>query len=252
MTRRPLVAGNWKLPLGPRDAARVAAALRAEAPREDRVELAVFPTALSIAAVVDVLDDTAIHVGIQWAGPEAEGAYTGRNSPVIAREAGCQRALIGHSEVRAQLGVTDPDVHAAIRACLAAGLLPMVCVGETLDQRDAGAVDTVLRAQVDGAFGNLHPDEVATCTLAYEPVWAIGTGRTASPDQAQAVHAMLREHLRRRYPAFVADSMRILYGGSVKPANARALLSQPDIDGALVGGASLDPAQFLAIAAAAF
>jgi triosephosphate isomerase len=251
LPRRPIVAGNWKLHLGPSSATALARALREAFLAGTAAEVVVFPTAMSVPAVVAALADTEIGVGVQWAGPADAGAHTGHNSPAIAREVGCGWMLVGHSEARQHLDATDARVGARVQAALAAGLLPMVCVGESLDERDAGMLHTVLERQVDAAFDGLAADQVATCTLAYEPVWAIGTGRTASPEAAQEVHAFLRAWLRRRYPAFVADGMRILYGGSVKPSNAAELLAQPDIDGALVGGAALDAASFEAIVRAA-
>jgi triosephosphate isomerase len=168
----------------------------------------------------------------------------------MARSAGCVWALIGHSERRQLFGETDDAVGRKVRAALDAGLLPMVCVGETLDQRDAGQALQVVTRQLAVALGTLRPDEAVTVTIAYEPVWAIGTGRTASPEQAQEMHEALRAWVRDRYPPFVADQVRILYGGSVKASNAAELLSQPDIDGALVGGASLDADGFAAIVTA--
>ncbi len=248
--RRPFVAGNWKLHRGPGQARPLAKALRTQLMDVEHVDLAVFPPDLSIAEVVAVLADTTLQVGVQQVTAQVEGAYTARTSAAHARAAGCGRALVGHSEVRRDLGVTDAHVHAATRAALSHGLLPVICLGETLEERDADLVTEVLLRQLTGALGDLHPDEVATCTLAYEPVWAIGTGRTASPEQAQAAHEVLRQALTERYPAFVADQTRILYGGSVKPNNAAALMAMPDVDGALVGGASLDPDAFSAIVAA--
>ncbi len=251
MSRRPCLAGNFKLHLGPQNARDHALALRTRLLGIDAVDLAVFPTSMSVPDVVRVLEDTAIHVGVQHIAAAAEGAFTGRTSARHAREAGCQRALIGHSEVRRDLNVSDDDVHAATRLALTEGLLPVICLGETLAQRDAGEVEAVLTRQLLGALGDLAADEVATCTVAYEPVWAIGTGRTATPDQAQPAHALLRQLLADRYPPFVAEQTRILYGGSVNRDNAAALLSCPDVDGALVGGASLDPEAFAAIVQAA-
>jgi len=251
MSRRPLVAGNWKLHLGPVEARAFATELRAALLDVDTVDLAVFPTALSVVPVAEVLADTAIHVGLQWATAHASGAYTGRNSATHARQAGCGRLLVGHSEVRRDLGVDDAQVATMARTGLQTGLLPVICVGETLQERDDGRVEEVLVRQVTGALQELEPDEAATCTLAYEPVWAIGTGRTARPEQAQHAHALLRGWLSQHFPPFVAAQVRILYGGSVKPGNAAELLCQPDIDGALVGGASLDAQAFRAIVAAA-
>lgn len=251
MTRVPLIAGNWKLNLGPAAARALAVQLVPALAQRGDTEVAVFPTALSVSAVTTALEGSGITVGVQEIHDAPSGAFTGTNSAEFAREAGCAWALIGHSERRQLFGETDAGVGSKVRTALGAGLLPMVCMGETLEDRDAGRVQAVVTRQLAGALGTLGPDQVATLTLAYEPVWAIGTGRTASPQQAQDVHMMIRAWLRDRYPAFVADQVRVLYGGSVKPANAAELLSQPDIDGALVGGASLKPDSFSAIVAAA-
>jgi triosephosphate isomerase len=249
--RRKFIAGNWKLNLGPVEAARLAEALREKLASRGDVEVAVFPTALSIGAVVPLLQGSGIEVGVQEVHWEASGAFTGANSAVMAREAGCTRALIGHSERRQLFGETDEGVARKVKAVLAAGVLPVVCVGETLAERDAGQVEAVVFRQVEAALQGLAPDQLAALTLAYEPVWAIGTGRNATPEQAQEVHAAIRRWLREHYPAFVADELRIQYGGSVNAKNAASLLSQPDIDGALVGGASLKADDFAAIVAAA-
>lgn len=250
MSRIPLIAGNWKLNLGPGEASSLGRALVESLAERGDTEVAIFPSALSIPAAIAAVEGSGITVGVQEIHDETTGAYTGTNSAVFAREAGCTWALIGHSERRQLFGETDEAVGRKVRAALSAGLLPMVCVGETLDQRDAGQVHQVVTRQLSVALGTLRPDEAVTVTIAYEPVWAIGTGRTATPEQAQEVHAALRAWLRDRYPAFVAEQARILYGGSVKPGNATDLMSQPDIDGALVGGASLKADSFSGIVAA--
>ncbi|MBW1877835.1 MAG: triose-phosphate isomerase [Deltaproteobacteria bacterium] len=247
MTRRPFIAGNWKLNLPPEPAAEVARKLRHLLADRGNVDVAVFPTALSITAVLDCLQGTGIEVGVQEVHPAASGAFTGANSPAMARKIGCTRALVGHSERRQIFGETDRGVNQKVKACLAHGLLPVVCIGETLEQRQADQVDLVVHGQLATALDGLQPDQLSALTLAYEPVWAIGTGQTATPDQAQAVHASIRGWLRAHFPAYVAEEMRIQYGGSVKPANAAELLRCPDIDGALVGGASLDPDSFAGI-----
>lgn len=251
MSRRPFIAGNWKLNHGPQQAREVATALVGELAGRGPVDVAVFPTALSVPAVVGALEGSGIGVGVQDIEVAPRGAFTGTNSGVMARELGCTLALCGHSERRQLYGDDDARIGARVRAALAAGLLPILCVGETLAERRAGRVDEVVFRQLGVALGDLAPDQVATITLAYEPVWAIGTGETATPDQAQAVHASIRAWLTDRYPAWVAPDVRIQYGGSVTPANARDLLACPDIDGALVGGASLTADGLAAIVAAA-
>lgn len=244
MSRRPFIAGNWKLHLAPKPAAALARELVARLAYRGDVDVALFPTALSVASVLEAVEGSGIEVGLQEVHEAASGAFTGANSPVLAREAGCTHVLIGHSERRQLFGETDAGVNRKVKAALAAGLLPIVCVGETLAERDADQVDAVVHRQLAGALEGLEADQIAAITLAYEPVWAIGTGRTATPDQAQAVHASARAWLRAHYPAYVAEELRIQYGGSVNAANAAALLACPDIDGALVGGASLKVEDF--------
>lgn len=250
-TRRRLIAGNWKLQLGPKSAAAHAVALRDRLLHVEDVDLALFPTAMSVAAVVEVTKSSNLRVGAQWASSHAEGAYTGANSPAIAREIGCGWLLCGHSEVRGDYGETDAKVHATLRGGLKHGLLPLLCVGESVDQRADGKVRAVLERQLELAYGSLQADEAATVTIAYEPMWAIGTGIVATPDKAQDAHLIIRRWLLARFPEFVAAQTRILYGGSVKPSNVAGLLACPDVDGALVGGASLDVDAFCAIVDAA-
>ncbi len=254
MSRRPLVAGNWKLHLAPSEAAALASAIRAHLDARatlDVIDVAVFPTAFAVDRVVGACAGTGLQVGTQWTSAHPSGAFTGANAATIARRMGCTWALAGHSEVRRDLRETDEQVGAAVRAALSAGLLPLLCIGETLDQRDAGQVHAVLEQQLSGALTGLTADQVATCAIAYEPVWAIGTGRTASPAEAQAAHAVVRAWLRAHYPAFVGEQVRIVYGGSVKAENTTELLQAPDIDGVLVGGASITAPSFLAIVDAA-
>lgn len=251
MGRRLFIAGNWKLNKGPADAAALAEGLAARLSGDPGADLAVFPPYLSIGAALGRLQGTGIEVGAQDLFDQDQGAFTGAVSGPMIREAGCSRVLVGHSERRSLFGDTDAIVRAKLHAALGAGLLPILCVGETLDQRDAGSAIAVVTGQLAAALEGLEPDQLPGVTVAYEPVWAIGTGRTASPAQAQEMHAAIRAWLADRYPAFVAADLRIQYGGSVKPKNAAELLSQPDIDGALVGGASLDADSFARIVEAA-
>lgn len=250
MSRRRFVAGNWKLNLGPAEAAKLGSTLKGALAERGEVDVAVFPPAISLAAAVEALKGSGIQVGVQNLYAEATGAFTGENSGVMAREVGCAYALIGHSERRAIFGESDTLIGKKVHTALAAGLLPMLCVGETLDERRAGQVEAVIARQLEAGLEGLSEAQLGAITLAYEPVWAIGTGVTASPEQAQEVHAFIRGWLRTRYPAWVAEQTRILYGGSVKASNAGELLGQPDIDGALVGGASLDAAGFTGIVTA--
>lgn len=250
--RRKFIVGNWKMHKGPADADTLAEALkRGLAGRDGAVDVGVAPPFLSLPAVVSRLKHTGIVVAGQNLHPEMQGAYTGEISGEMLRQAGVAYCLVGHSERRQLFGDTDALVEKRVHACFRAGLLPILCVGETLAEREAGKEAEVVTRQLASALGKLHADQVPSVTLAYEPVWAIGTGRTASPLQAQEMHATIRGWLESNFPAFVARSTRIQYGGSVKGSNAAELLRMPDIDGALVGGAALNAEEFLQIVAAA-
>jgi triosephosphate isomerase len=204
-----------------------------------------------LAAVAEIVRGTDIRLGAQNVFWETQGAWTGEVGPEMLRDAGCAYVLIGHSERRTHFGETDATVARRLRAALDAGLGAIVCIGETLAQREAGTTETVTATQLQGGLGALGPGDWARVTLAYEPVWAIGTGRNATPAQAQEVHAHLRAWITSHVDAAIARAVRILYGGSVKPENATQLMEQPDLDGALVGGASLESDAFLRIVAAA-
>lgn len=249
--RRKLIAGNWKMNRTPVEADTLAQALKQALRDVTAVDLLVTPTFLAIPAVVARLKQSNIAVGAQNLHPEVSGAFTGEISGEMLRQAGVSACLIGHSERRQLFGDTDEIVARKVQAALRAGLQPILCVGETLAERDGGQAEAVVIRQVLAGLGRCAPEVVAGIVLAYEPVWAIGTGRTATPEQAQEMHACIRSLLRQSYPAFVARDMRILYGGSVKGSNARSLLGQPDVDGALVGGASLVVDEFQAIVAGA-
>jgi triosephosphate isomerase len=200
--------------------------------------------------VADVLAGTPVVLGAQNMYHEANGAFTGELSAAMLKDVSCQYVILGHSERRHILGETDQDVNKKTHAALAAGLVPIVCVGELLAERETGQTAAVIRRQFDGSLAKVSAHEIDRVVIAYEPVWAIGTGKVATPEQAEEVHADLRRLLRERYNR-AAAKVRILYGGSVKPDNAGQLLSQPNIDGALVGGASLKANDFLGIAAGA-
>jgi len=215
------------------------------------VEVAVLPPSLYLHAVSAVLTGTPVRWGVQNVYWRPNGAYTGEISVAMAKDLGCSYAVIGHSERRHILGETDEDVNNKVRAALDGGIIPIICVGETLEEREAGQTMVVVERQLLAALAGVSPAQVRQVVIAYEPVWAIGTGRNATPQQAEEVHVALRKLLADRYNAEVAQGVRIQYGGSVKPDNARDLLSQPNIDGALVGGASLKADQFLKIVAAA-
>jgi len=247
-SRRPLIAGNWKMNLAPREAAVLAQAVAAGlAARGPAADIVLAPTALALPAVVAALGDAPIGVAGQNLHEQAAGAFTGEISGPMLRAAGAGWVLLGHSERRQLFGETDAGVAAKAKAALAAGLLPIVCIGETLAEREAGRTLDVVLGQLDGALAGLDAAALALITLAYEPVWAIGTGRVATAAQAQAVHGAIREHLQLRHGQGLAAGLRILYGGSVKPENVQELLALPDVDGVLVGGASLQAASFLAL-----
>ncbi|HKU43176.1 MAG TPA: triose-phosphate isomerase [Polyangiales bacterium] len=247
--RRALVAGNWKLHKTLAESAQLAEQVLAGA-KAVSAELAVAPGFLALARVGQVLAGSSIGLAAQNAYWEAQGAFTGEVSPQQLKDAGCRYVILGHSERRQLFGETDSGVNKKTRAVLAAGLAPIVCVGETLAEREAGRAAAVVVGQVRAALAEIKAESAAPIVIAYEPVWAIGTGKNAQPSDAQDMHAQIRKAVAELLGSAVADRLRILYGGSVKPDNAKALLGQPDVDGALVGGASLVADSFLAIAAA--
>lgn len=243
-----VIAGNWKMHNGPADAAGFLTAFDTASVSAAH-ELIVFPPAVSLYAVASSPDrDPRLQVGVQNVHWEDAGAFTGETSAEMAVGAGATFSLIGHSERRHVFGESDEDTRRKVEASLRAGLVPVLCVGETIDERRAGAVETVILRQLDAALDVLrHADRFL---VAYEPVWAIGTGETATPEQAQEVHSALRAMAAKRSAKIAAD-LRLLYGGSMKPSNAADLLAMPDIDGGLIGGASLEAGDFLAVCRAA-
>lgn len=249
--RTPLIAGNWKMHKTLRESVAFATALSARAGALTSVDLLIAPTAPALAAVAAAVEGHRIGVAAQNIHWEREGAFTGEMSAPMICDTGATWVIVGHSERRQLFGETDETVARKVRAALTARLTPIVCIGETLSERDANETLAVLDRQVQRALDGVTGSELAGLVIAYEPVWAIGTGRTASPAQAQAAHAHIRQRLTQWFGVEASAACRILYGGSVKPDNARTLLGQPDIDGALVGGASLDLDAFLAIAGAA-
>lgn len=233
------------------DGVALADAVRAQASDLNGVDLVLCPPFTGLTAVAERLQNSTIGLGAQNMHWEAEGAYTGEVSAKMLLTAGCRWVILGHSERRAYFGETDEAVHRKTVVALASGLTPIVCVGETLEQREADQTDRVVTTQVREALSGVDPSDLARVVVAYEPVWAIGTGRVATPEQANAVHRCIRALLADLSDADIAQQIRIQYGGSVKPDNAGTLLSESDIDGALVGGASLEAESFLAIARAA-
>jgi triosephosphate isomerase len=245
--RTPIVAGNWKLNLTIPEATALAAALRDGGAGGCGREVVVAPVFTAIAAVAAVLKGTDVKVAAQDLYWEGRGAFTGEVSAPLLADAGAAAAIVGHSERRQLFGESDDAVNRKTKAALEAGLFPIVCVGETLAEREAGAVEAVLGRQVRGALAGLQGEQVAALAVAYEPVWAIGTGRTATPAQANEAHAHIRGLISGEFGATVAARVRVLYGGSVTPATVDELMSEPEIDGVLVGGASLKAETFLKI-----
>ncbi len=244
MARKKFVCGNWKMHRTAAEARVLVAELRGLAEGlAEKVDVAVAPPFTALAAAADALRGSRIALAAQDVHWEAQGAFTGEVSAAMLREIGCAHVIVGHSERRQLFGETDEGVNRKARAVLGAGLAPIVCVGETLAEREAGRTLEVVSRQVRGGLAGLPADQVGRLTVAYEPVWAIGTGKTATTAQAQEVHAAIRALLR-ELAGGVADQVRIQYGGSVKPDNAAELLAQPDVDGALVGGASLKAGDF--------
>ncbi|MFO0820176.1 MAG: triose-phosphate isomerase [Pirellulales bacterium] len=247
--RRPFIAGNWKMNLSRSEAVALAEGLVAKVGTSSAVEIAVCPPAVYLSVVADVLRGSAVGLGAQNLYHQPNGAYTGEISAAMLVDIGCQYVILGHSERRHILGETNQDVNAKVHAALAAGLTPIVCVGETLAEREANKTTDIVQEQLAGSLAGLNDSQATRVVIAYEPVWAIGTGKVATKEQAEDVHANLRQMLSVRYNATVAASVRIQYGGSVKADNAADLLGQPNIDGALVGGASLKADSFLGIVA---
>ena len=247
--RRPIIAGNWKMNLNRADSIELAQGV-VQGDHTAGVEIVMCPTFVYLDAVSEVLRGSTVKWGGQDGYHESNGAFTGEISMAMLADLGCQYVILGHSERRHGMGETNAQVNAKMIAALASGITPILCVGELLEERESGQTQTVVESQMDGSLAGLSADQVAQIVIAYEPVWAIGTGKTATPEQAQQVHADLRKLVSNRYNAQSAAAVRILYGGSVKPSNAAELLSQPDIDGALVGGASLQADSFLKIIAA--
>jgi triosephosphate isomerase len=246
--RKKIVAANWKMNMTQTEASAFVSTFLLELGEAREVEVVLVPPFTAIAAVNTAIEDAQhVKVGAQNMHWERSGAFTGEISPAMLRDLFVRYVVLGHSERRTLFGETDEIVNRKVRAAHEAMLRPIVCVGETLEQRERGDVEKVLGAQLKGSLAGLDAKELFETVIAYEPVWAIGTGKTATADQAQEAHAFIRQVLREISDEGTADKIRIQYGGSVKPDNARTLMTQADIDGALVGGASLDPRSFAQI-----
>jgi len=245
--RRPIMTGNWKMFNTISEAEALVNELKELVADANGTEVVVCPTYVCLTKVNDCIAGSNIALGAQNAYFEETGAYTGEISVDMLASAGVQYVILGHSERRALFDETDEMINKKLRKVLSKNLTPILCVGEVLEEREKGVTHDVVCAQLEGALAGLGVEDVARIVIAYEPVWAIGTGKTATPDQAQEVHALIREELTKKYNRQVAQQIRIQYGGSVKPSNVDELMRQPDIDGALVGGASLKAADFARI-----
>ena len=245
--RKPVIAGNWKMYKTPSEAARFLREFVPLVAASSHAEIVVCPPFVDLAAAVDAARGTNIGIGGQDLFWLKEGAYTSQVSAPMLVAAGCRWVIVGHSERRQYFGETDESVFKKTAAAIDAGLTPIVCVGERLEEREAGMTENVLAKQFTGGLSGLTPEQFAHVVIAYEPVWAIGTGRTATPEIAGEAHHFLRDQISARFGSEAGEASRILYGGSVKPDNVKGLMAQPDLDGALVGGASLDPVSFAAI-----
>mgnify|MGYP001087848867 CR=1 FL=1 len=246
--RRPFIAGNWKMHLTQFEARALAAAVDRASLELQEAELVVAPPFTALSEVGRVLTGSSVRLAAQNLFWEEKGAYTGEISGPMLKDAGCIYVIIGHSERRQYFRETNADVNKKVKAALKFGLLPIVCIGESLDERERGETMAKVSSQVDGGLEGIDADGFTKIIIAYEPVWAIGTGKTAIPAQAEEVHAFIREKLAQKYGNDLADCAIILYGGSVKPANSFSLLSEKNIDGFLVGGASLNAESFIQIA----
>ena len=248
--RRPLIAGNWKMNKTPTETRAFITGYKAMLPKARRCEICLCVPAVCIPAAVKAARESRIVIGAENCSAYAAGAYTGEISAPMLADAGCRYVILGHSERRA-MGETDGEINAKLKAALEAGLSPILCCGESLEQRELGVTREWITIQLRAALAGLDPERLRQLVIAYEPVWAIGTGRTAGPEQAEEVCEHIRAVLRKQYGAKPARGVVILYGGSMNEQNAAQLLAQPDIDGGLIGGASLVPEKFLCIVEAA-
>lgn len=242
--RKPLIAGNWKMYKTINEAVDLTSGLKKELAHVQNADVVVCPVFTALHRVFENISDTDIALGAQDLYWEKEGAFTGEISPIMLKDCGCEYVIIGHSERRKYFHETDATVNKKIKAALEVGLIPIMCVGETLEQREGNETLKVVTGQLAGGLEGFEKFDAMNIVIAYEPVWAIGTGKTATPQQAEEVHKAIREWIRAAYGDGAADTMRILYGGSVKPENTAELMAQEDIDGALVGGAALKAASF--------
>lgn len=247
MKRSIVIAGNWKMHKTNSEALQLANQIRMKTTDITKTRMIICPPFTALSVVYEVIKDSGIHLGAQNMFWEKEGAFTGEISAGMLKSTGADYVIIGHSERRQYFGETDETVNKKVKVALENGLKPIVCVGETLEQREGNVTLKVVGKQIRGAFANIKAEDMEKVIVAYEPIWAIGTGKTATPEQAQEVHAEIRKMIAELFSPSVADALVIQYGGSVKPENAESLLKQQDIDGALVGGACLKADSFSAI-----
>ncbi|HEX4946730.1 MAG TPA: triose-phosphate isomerase [Blastocatellia bacterium] len=246
--RKPVIAGNWKMFKTIGESVNTAVELKPLVANANHCEVVIAPVFTALKSVADRLEGSNINVSAQDVSDQLKhGAHTGEICGDMLKDAGCSHVIIGHSERRSMYGDTDDFINRKLRAALQFGLTPILCCGETLDERDAGNAEKVVNDQLEADLRGFASEEVAKMIIAYEPVWAIGTGRTATPAQAQQMHAFIRVRLKEKFGAAISDQLRVLYGGSVKPENIAELMNEADIDGALVGGASLDAESFARI-----
>ncbi len=245
--RKPIAAGNWKMFKTAKEASKMISELKELVKGVSDREVVICPTYTALESAVSAAKGSNVKIGAQNVYWEEKGAFTGEIAPGMIKDLGCEYVIIGHSERRQYFGETDGTVNKRIFAALKAGLKPIICVGETLEERESEKTFSVIETQIKGGLKGLSAEQMKDCVIAYEPVWAIGTGKIASKEQAQEVHAFIRKLLSDLLGKDTADATRILYGGSVKPDNMKDLMSQPDIDGGLVGGASLEAESFAKI-----
>lgn len=246
MSRKILIAGNWKMNKTATEAVELAKPIIEAIGNQNDIDVLMCPPFTSISAVSELIGNSTVRVGAQNMSDKVSGAYTGEISAAMLRDLQVSYVILGHSERRSYYGETDAFINRKVLACLENNLKPVLCVGETLEEREAGKVEEVIKTQLVGGLANVPADKAESVVIAYEPVWAIGTGKTATPEQAQEVHAFIRKELIGLLGQ-VGNAIRILYGGSMKPANADELLAKPDIDGGLIGGAALVAKDFLAL-----
>jgi triosephosphate isomerase len=244
MGRKIFIAGNWKMNTTIEEAVELAKSVVEETKDRGDVEVAVCPPYVSLSAVAQVIKKSGVKLGAQDVHWEANGAYTGKVSVDMLKSVGCEYVIIGHSEQRQYFGETDESVNKKVKAAIAGGLKPIICVGELLSERENGFTEKVVEKQILGAYKDLSKEEASQTVIAYEPVWAIGTGKTATPQQAEEVHLFIRKFIENLYGKELAQNLIIQYGGSMNPKNAKELLAKENVDGGLIGGASLKPDQF--------